>query len=367
MAKKVAVIGTVGLPANYGGFETLVDHLIINKNSEFKFTVYCSKHAYTEKYTSYNNAQLKYIPLRANGIQSIPYDIISIFHALLYMDILLVLGVSGGLIFPIVKLISNKKIIVNIDGVEWQRHKWGWIAKKFLKISEWVAVKYADIIVADNKVIQDRIRETFGKDSELITYGANHSKCVKIRQNKHFKLFNDNYAFKVCRIEPENNIEMIIRAFISFRKLNLVLVGNWNSSLYAQELREMYKNEPNIFLLDPIYDQVDLDSIRSNCYIYIHGHSAGGTNPSLVEAMYLQLPILAFDVNYNRETTGNKALYFDDENSLVNLLNTLTEDRLNDVAFVLKQIADEKYTWEIISEKYARIFNQSEVVVSAVG
>jgi glycosyltransferase involved in cell wall biosynthesis len=115
------------------------------------------------------------------------------------------------------------------------------------------------------------------------------------------------YACKVCRIEPENNVHVVLDAFSKLPRHTLVFIGNWNNSEYGRALREKYKDNTNMHLLDPIYDQRTLDVIRGNCFLYIHGHSAGGTNPSLVEAMYLGLPVIAFDVSYNRTTTDNSS------------------------------------------------------------
>ena len=153
--KKVAIIGTVGLPAIYGGFETLAEYMTAELKDHYDFTVYASSKAYTQKLDEYNDVKLQYLPLNANGIQSIPYDVLSMLHALRHADILLVLGVSGCIFLPFIKLISRKRIIVNIDGLEWKRDKWGVFSKAFLKFSEAVAVKVADVVVADNKVIQN--------------------------------------------------------------------------------------------------------------------------------------------------------------------------------------------------------------------
>lgn len=172
MHKKIAVIGTAGLPAKYGGFESLSEYLTSYLGTSYDMTVYCSSKLYQERKKEHNNAQLKYLPLNANGVQSIPYDIISICNALRYANILLILGVSGCIILPFVKLISKKKVIVNIDGLEWKRAKWGKAAKWFLKYSEKLAVKYADTVVSDNKVIQQYVKNTYNIDSALIAYGA---------------------------------------------------------------------------------------------------------------------------------------------------------------------------------------------------
>ena len=358
MHKKIAVIGTAGLPAKYGGFESLSEYLTSYLGTSYDMTVYCSSKLYQERKKEHNNAQLKYLPLNANGVQSIPYDIISICNALRYANILLILGVSGCIILPFVKLISKKKVIVNIDGLEWKRAKWGKAAKWFLKYSEKLAVKYADTVVSDNKVIQQYVKNTYNIDSALIAYGANHTQKEKLTTNvlSLYPFLKNRYAFKVCRIEPENNVHIILKAFAQHPSLNLVIVGNWQNSNYSKQLKLQFGECENIYLLDAIYNQNILNQIRSNCYIYVHGHSAGGTNPSLVEAMYLELPIIAYGVNYNKETTQNKAIYFNDELELTELLVNLREEELVLVATDMRAISQNKYTWDSISEQYASLF-----------
>ena len=168
---KVAVIGTVGVPANYGGFETLVENLLAKQqNPEIQYAVYCSARNYKEKRWVYKGAKTLYLPFKANGIQSIVYDIVSIVRALRQADVLLILGVSGCLVLPLVRLFYKKRIIVNIDGLEHRRAKWKNYVRKFLKRSEATAVKNADVIVSDNKGIQDYVRHDYGKESVMIEY-----------------------------------------------------------------------------------------------------------------------------------------------------------------------------------------------------
>ena len=173
--KQVAIVGTQGVPANYGGFETLVENIIgENCPKDVSYTVFCSSKDMKPDKKTYKGAQLKYIGLHANGIQSIPYDILSMIKAIRGYDVILVLGVSGCMFLPIVKLLSKAKIVVNIDGLEHRRAKWGKTARWVLRQSEAMAVKWADCIVADNKGIQDYVTETYRKNSELIAYGGDH-------------------------------------------------------------------------------------------------------------------------------------------------------------------------------------------------
>ncbi len=354
--KKVAIIGTAGIPARYGGFETLAHHLVENLNTKFDFTVYCSEKFYApeERKSHFNGAKLVYLPLNANGLQSIIYDIWSIIHALFYADSLIVLGVSGCIMLPFIKLFTKKKIIVNIDGLEWKRGKWSLPIKKFLQFSERMAIKFSDADITDNAAIKRYTALTYKTLSYLVEYGADHVLKVKAEKEdiNKYPFLNSNYAFKVCRIEPENNVHTILGAFSQIPSKTLVVVGNWNKSEYGIQLKEKYKEFHNIILFDPIYNQRELDVLRSNCHVYIHGHSAGGTNPSLVEAMYLGLPVIAFDVSYNIATTENKALYFTNESSLVQLLKSINGAELFENKTWMEKIAERRYTWKIIASKY---------------
>jgi glycosyltransferase involved in cell wall biosynthesis len=354
--KNIAIIGTQGVPANYGGFESLVENLIgENKSEDVKYTVFCSSKDMPQQLDEYKGATLKYIPLRANGAQSIPYDILSFLKVPKSADVVLVLGVSGCLILPFYRLFSKKKLVINIDGLEHRREKWGKMAKAFLKFSEKLAVRYADVVVSDNKGIQDYVKEEYGKDSVLIAYGGDHvirdiDPSFEKDVLNRFSLEPGNYAVTVCRIEPENNCHVTLEAFSRTDK-KLIFIGNWNRSEYGRELKEKYSKFSNIIIQDPIYDVDILYALRKNAGQYIHGHSAGGTNPSLVEAMFFGCPILAYGCVYNRESTSGKALYWADSDELVSLLNDGDMD-----GALMRQIAEEQYTWEKITKQYEELY-----------
>ncbi len=354
MKKKIAIIGSVGLPASYGGWETLVNFLTEELSADYDITVYCSGKKYDERLDSFNGARLEYVELDANGAQSIPYDIVSMWRAR-HHDTTLVLGVSGCMALPFFKLFTRPKYVVNPDGIEWRREKWGTLAKAVLKLSEAIAVKWGDVIVSDNVGIQDYIREAYGRESVFIPYGADHVEktALKVRGTNPL---GRPYAFKVARIEPENNVHTILAAFARQTKFDLVIIGNWANSEYGKRLKEDYSKYEHIHLFNPIYDSNELNKYRANAAIYVHGHSAGGTNPSLVEAMYLGLPILAKNVNYNVKTTDGAAIYFDDEESLVSAVETLDTERLADMASRLKQIAERDYVWSRVAQSYAQLF-----------
>ncbi|MFK7969689.1 MAG: DUF1972 domain-containing protein, partial [Bacteroidia bacterium] len=359
----IAIIGTAGVPACYGGFETLAHELVCSLKESFNFTIYCSgkKYPQAERLTEWEGARLRYIPLSANGIMSVFYDIWSMLHALRYADILLVLGVSGCLFLPIIKLLSAKQVIVNLDGIEWRRAKWSGPAKWFLRVSEKMAVRYADVLIADNEGIRQEIQKRYKRDTTTIAYGGNQAFGVHATQADatRFPFLSKQYAFKVCRIEPENNIEIILKAFANQDELPLVLVGNWQHSEWSRAMYAQYAQQANLILLDPIYEPHTLNLLRSNAYVYVHGHQAGGTNPSLVEAMSLGLPIISYDVIFNQETTAHEALYFTDVTSLQALLKWPPR-RLHKMGKTMRKIAQERYTWEAISEAYSKVFQLQE-------
>ncbi|MBB5636587.1 glycosyltransferase involved in cell wall biosynthesis [Pedobacter cryoconitis] len=357
MKLKVAIIGTNGLPGRYGGWDQLLNHLTINLRDKFSFIVYTSSHDAVKGLKEYNGAQLKIVPLKANGMQSVLYDIVSLIHAAFKYDVLIVLGTSGCIFLPFIRL-AGKKIILNPDGAEWKRGKWSKPIKWFLKVSESFGIKYSDVVVSDNKVIQEYIKDTYHKDAELIEYGGDNASPVLLSSKTagDYGITALNYAFKVCRIEPENNIDLILEAFKD-SKVKFILVGNWNFSSYGKNLRAQYANHANLNLLDPIYDQKTLDELRGNCGLYIHGHSVGGTNPSLVEAMNLGLCCVVFDVNYNRETTENSAVYFKTANELKAVVNNYEAGAFDPVIYreKMKEIAKRRYYWSLITEKYASV------------
>ncbi len=354
--KRVAIIGTQGVPANYGGFETLVENIIGEHCSDnIEYTVYCSAKDMPQRLNEYKGAKLKYINWRANGVQSILYDIVAMIRSIRGYDTILVLGVSGCTFIPIFKLLSRAKVIVNIDGLEHRRDKWTRSVRKFLLLSEVAAVKNAHTIIADNKGIADYVIWRYKKNAKLIAYGGDHALRTVPQQKQNeilaiYGLEKDAYSISVCRIEPENNCHIAIDAFAKSGK-PLVFVGNWQRNEYSRGLKEKYGNCSNIKLIDSIYDLDILYTLRNNARCYIHGHSAGGTNPSLVEAMFLGRPILAYDVVYNRETTYQKAYYWQNSEQLQQLVE---RDDLtgNDTMLVAQQ----HYTWASISKQYEELY-----------
>lgn len=360
---KVAIIGTVGVPACYGGYETLVENLLDYKqDNDIEYQIYCSSKTYKDKHKLYKGALLKYLPFNANGKQAPIYDMLSMLHAFATCDMIISLGTVGSFILPILKLFSKKKIVFNLDGLDDQRKKFSSFPQKVIGKARKLAAQYGDICISDNQGIKEYAKRVYNRESVLIEYGGDQVSIIHDDEKLRTKygLEPDDYSFKVARIEPENNIKTILKAYSEMPEEKLVIVGNWNRSEFGRKMKEEYTVHENICLLDPIYEPEEINLLRSNCKLYIHGHSAGGTNPSLVEAMNLGLPIIANGVVYNRETTENKALYFKDVNTLkaqVQHLVNNPEERKT-IANNMLEIAKRRYTWKRIASLYEDIIKQ---------
>mgnify|MGYP000922982813 CR=1 FL=1 len=352
---KINIIGTVGVPACYGGFESLVDNLLNYTPKNVQYTVFCTLKKYHNTIDAYKGAKLIYLNLDANGKNSILYDYKSMKMSL-DCDIMLILGVSGCIFLSKIRRRFKGKIFINIDGLEWKRDKWNFLIKKFLKFSEAQAICYSDIVIGDNKGITDYVKQEYGKEAILIAYGGDQ--VVRINDDSLYRDYpfcREKYAVTVCRIEPENNIHIILEAFADFSKISLVIVGNWQQSVYGRGLKEKYTSYKNLHLLEPVYEPHKINWLRSNAFIYIHGHSAGGTNPSLVEAMNIGLPVLAYDCVYNRATTENKCLYWKNSEELRTLLSRKSNS-FPEIASAMQEAGKRLYNWHHIAEQYNALY-----------
>lgn len=357
---KVAIIGTNGIPARYGGFETLAEYLSQYLSEDYDVYCYCAKTPKSKRIAEHLNAKLIYLPFKANGIQSIIYDAVSIVNSYIKHDLLIILGFSGIFAFPL-KVFFGKKVIFNIGGIEWKKvrgSRWtGRIEILIKKFFEFICIKFSDVVITDNVFLYDYVKNRYNVISILAEYGGDHAIKRPIEKNLigTYSFLEGDYDISLARAQEDMNIHILLDAYRSISERNLVIISNWNSSDYGRRLKKEYFGKyHNIYLLDAVYDLNLLDIFRGNACIYIHTHSLCGTAPSLVEAMTLGLPVISFDVPTNRYTTEAAALYFQDSESLKQILRNLTELDLNRLSFSMLEIALRRYNWKRIVGLYEK-------------
>lgn len=356
--RRIAILGTVGIPGRYGGFETLATELVHAAEAQGlsdRFTVWCSApQTARPRPATYRGARLRYLPLAANGAQSVPFDALSLWQAARSgHDAALLLGVSGAMALPFIRARFGMRVIAHLDGIEWQRPKWGRLARATLERSEALAATHADVLVADNPVIAAHIRDRHGRDPVEIAYGHEHALAVPPAPIDDLGL-PQGYALALARAEPENNLATILDAFAHDPPpLPLVAMANWQATAHGRRLRSRHAHHPHIRLLDAEYDPGRLRAIRERAALYLHGHSAGGTNPALVEMMGMGRPIAAWDCGFNRATTHGAAAYFDSARSLRALIPGLTDPpRAQAMARTLRATARSRYRWHDVTRAY---------------
>lgn len=357
--KKVVLIGTNGVPANYGGIETLAEYLTRDLNEYYDLYCYCSKTPKEKQLESYHNTKLIYVPMKANGWQSIFYDGWTILRSLCKHDVLVVLGCScpPALFF---KIFTKKHIVLNaIGGKETEKIRglklFGKVEVAIKKWMEGIQARYADYVIIDNAANVEIFEKKHHVKALLAEYGGDHAVAETITEEakKKYPFLNGKYDVTVSRAQEDMNIHMVIDAYKQVPERTVVIVSNWQKSEYGQKLyAENFGKFENIILLNAIYDQKELNTIRSNASLYLHTHSMCGTAPSLVEAMYLNLPIVCFKVPTNIETTEHKSVYFESVPELVEILKGLDETTLNLLKTDLNEIAVRRYNWKRISAIY---------------
>lgn len=356
------IVGIVGLPNGYGGFETLADHLLESpKLVNGGIKVYSERWLAEQQSGRYKGAELVALPWRANGWKSILYDTAGLWRASWQGGVVLVLGTSATFWLPLLrKLFPQTRYLVNMAGLEWARAKWGKVAKALLRYNEAAAARHAHVFIADNQGLVDYVRQTYGRESELIAYGGDQFINV-VPDLSIFEEFElpQVFDFAMARAQIDNNMEMLLQSYAS-SGLPLVFVSNWDSTAYGREVRERYGAYRNLHLIGPIYNSPKVKALHSRTRCYVHGHSAGGTNPVLVEAMWAGLPTFAYDVNFNRHTTRGHAFYFGSAEELARLAANTEPTELNASGRALHETAQREYTWRMIREAYEDIILTEE-------
>jgi len=383
--RNIIIIGSRGYQHNYGGWETFVKEFVDNNHDDVKFYIprLVDKKELDKKIEQIGKVEVNNIYIPKQGfvtmftftIKSFEYFVKYIEEKELKNTTIISLGCKIGPLMPKYYKKLHKlgvSIIMNPDGLEWKRDKWNWLIKQCFKISERYSIKYCDAVVCDSKAIKKYIDDKYkkyNKPSYFIAYGA-YLKEDKVSQETKEYLKNEfrtkinDYYLVVARFVPENNLELIINEFIKSKtKKKLIIISNVEHNKYYNYLLEKtnFDRDNRIFLPGPIYDQELLREIRVGAFAYIHGHSAGGTNPSLLEALSTTDINILFNVEYNKEVGEKSTLYFSSkEGSLTKIINKLEQNKIIDrkkYGKMSKQRIKDEYTWDVVERKYRVLFN----------
>jgi glycosyltransferase involved in cell wall biosynthesis len=353
---KIAILGTRGIPNHYGGYEqaaTFLSEGLLQKGHSV--TVYNS-HNHPYKNKSWNGVEIIhcYDPeYRTGTAGQFIYDLNCIRHARKKnYDALLLMGYTSSSIWG--TWYPGKPVIIsNMDGLEWKRSKYSAPVRRYLQYAEKLAVKYSDHYIADSPAIRDYLEKKYHIQSCYIPYGAviysNESRDVL----KTWGVKSGNYHLLIARMEPENNIEMILDGFVAGGSgQSFIVVGNADNR-HGQKLRRKFANDASIIFTGALFDQQQLHSLRSFCSLYFHGHSVGGTNPSLLEAMAGGALIAAHDNVFNKAILGDDAFYFSSAADISQLANTIIRDEIKQeiTGHNLEKIR-KYYNWETVINQY---------------
>ncbi len=349
MPLRAAIVGTWGVPAKYGGFETLAEQLARNLSpDEVELTIYGQKSAFSdaEREGDFSGHKRIWLPFSAKGPQSMLHDALQVLRAAFVdgHDRLLLLGTSGAWALPLVRWFRpGTRIVSNIDGLEWRRDKFSPLVRALLKWLERRAVRSSDVTIADNDALVPLVRELHGIEPVMVAYGGD-----QIRLPANPGPDPAGHLLTLQRIEPENNGEMILEGARQ-AGAHLVFLGNWDGNAYARDLARRFGDVPGLVLHPPVYDQDGLAGLRAGSSAYVHGHSVGGTNPSLAEALFHSERILSFDCSFNRATLDGEGAYFASAAQLAALLQDPQSGRIAPDALArLRQ----RYRWHSIALAY---------------
>ncbi len=369
---KIAFISTRGIPNNYGGFEQFAEYISVGLVARgHEVTVY-TPHYHPYKELEYKGVRIKHIyspeQWMGGSVGSFFYDYACLKDALKKEDFDIIYEAGYTSIIPAyirfnVKDIKSPIFTTNMDGLEYKRTKFNPLVRKFVFWEEKMAVKHSHYLIADNMGIKDYYKEKYGKESKFLAYGADIHNDWDETLLQEFGLTAYNYYMIVARLEPENNLVMAIEGYLKSKENGrrpLIIVGKTNTP-HGKELVKRYGQEKSIRFMGGIYDFKKLDSVRHFSYAYFHGHSVGGTNPSLLEAMASGCFMLANDNVFNRAVLKENALYYKTADDVCGLLNRVDEEVIERKELWVNRNWEEiktVYSWEKLIDEHEKYFNR---------
>ncbi len=361
---RIAILGTRGIPNKYGGLEQFAECFSVGlKQRGHDVVVYCPNgHDYDGDEFKGVKIERIYCPETTLGASGhFIFDFLSLKHALKQnFDILYEAGY--GTSAPAYYLLNKKSpvVITNMDGLEWKRSKWNFLTRRLMQQMERIVVKKSRYIISDNLGIQKYYDEEFNKPSFYIPYGADIVDDFDVNALKKYDLKPHQYYVFVARLEPENNLETMLDGYIKSGTTEpYIVVGN-NKTKYGKFLMDRYKAYTGIRFLGGVYDMVNNNALRNFSKIYFHGHSVGGTNPSLLEAMAVKAFIIAHDNPFNRAVLCSKNLFFKTSDDVANYIKHYDEMKEivnSTIKGNLCQI-ENHFNWEFVINEYEKLFLQ---------
>ena len=351
-------MGTRGVPASYGGFETAVEEIGKRLAARgYEITVYCRNPGQT--LTEYEGMHLVNLPaVRHRMAETLSHTSLSAARAIIKdkPDVALVLNAGNAPLIRPLKA-AGIPVAIHLDGLESKREKWRGAGARYYRWAEKVAVKQGDEVIADAQAIADHVQATYARTCTVIPYGAEVIDPGSDRLAE-LEVIRRDYHLIVARLEPENHVLEAVHGYtISEETRPLLVVGSAPySQWYIDRVREVANESPSVRLLGAIYDRELLDQMYANARTYIHGHSVGGTNPSLLRAMGAGAPVLAFDCEFNREVTAQRALFWRDADSLAAIMDEVAEGEIDEELTQLSEAGRERiaehYQWESVTDAY---------------
>ncbi|QJD31427.1 DUF1972 domain-containing protein [Methylococcus geothermalis] len=357
----LAFLGTRGIPAQYGGFETFAEELAVRLAEQgVLVTVYCEKGP-AEALGVYRGVKLEYVPAtRCGPLTTVLFDLRCLWRARKNHDVVYMLG-YGAAVFCFLPRLWGCKVWLNVDGIEWRRAKWGRVARSYFKIMEFFATRVPDRVIADAEGIRQHLLQRHKRlaPCSVIPYGAPVVECPPDADLlRSWGVVPRGYYLVVCRLEPENHVREIIEGFLASETSHpLLIIGDHSrKSDYVYALRGY--GSDRVRFLGTIFDLEKLQSLRYHAVAYFHGHSVGGTNPSLLEAMGCGNRVLAHDNCFNREVLGSNGWFFrqaDDIPELVRRVEGLSASQSAEMSWAVRERVRLHYSWDRIAADYLRL------------
>lgn len=367
---KIAFVSTRGIPNNYGGFEQFAEYISVGLVARGHDVTVYSPHFHPYKESSYKGVKIKHIyspeKWMGSSVGSFFYDFSSLRDALKNenFDIIYEAGYTSIIPAYIWFNIKNRKnpiVVTNMDGLEYKRSKFNPLVQKFIFWEEKMAVKHSHYLIADNMGIHDYYKEKYRRDSKFLAYGADIHTDFNVDTLSEYDVTADNYYILIARLEPENNIEMAIQGYLKSNengKKPLLIIGN-TTTPHGKYLSGKYGHIDSVRFLGGIYNFKVLDDLRHFSSAYFHGHSVGGTNPSLLEAMAAGCFILANDNIFNRSVLKDNAIYYNSPDEVTRILNDekCFSDKEVLIANNIQRISTD-YSWERLVDQHEEYFKE---------